>query len=193
MRMILLLALGWGLIGSVPAFGDDRARPAEFFEARIRPILVEHCTRCHGPKKQESGLRLDSREGLLKGNDAGPVVVPGRPEESPLIEAVRHGGAVKMPPKAKLPDQAIADLTAWVEMGAPWPEAAAARSTSSGVPDAAAIAAAARGTGRSSPSGMSRPRPSGMPPGRPTRSTASSWPGSRPPGCRRRRRPTSAP
>ncbi len=144
MRMILLLALGWGLIGSVPAFGDDRARPAEFFEARIRPILVEHCTRCHGPKKQESGLRLDSREGLLKGNDAGPVVAPGRPDESPLVEAVRHGGAVKMPPAGKLPDRAIADLAAWVEMGAPWPEAAAARSTSSGVPDAAAIAAAAR-------------------------------------------------
>ncbi len=144
MRMILLLALGWRMIGSVPVFGDDPFRRAEFFEARIRPILVERCIKCHGPKKQESGLRLDSREGLLKGNDAGPVVAPGRPEESPLVDAVRYGGAVKMPPAGKLPDRAIADLVAWVGMGAYWPGAAPASSASSGVPDAVAIAAAAR-------------------------------------------------
>jgi hypothetical protein len=147
MKVILLLAVGLGLTGSPPAFSGEPRQRAEFFEARVRPILVEHCTRCHGAKKQESGLRLDSREGLLKGNDAGPVVTPGHPGESPIVEAVRYGGAVKMPPAGKLPDQAVADLVAWVEMGAPWPEALPSSKgslASSGVPDATAIAAAAR-------------------------------------------------
>ena len=137
MRISLVCAAGLCLSGSLAIADDEagatKARPraqgtsafaehAEFFEARIRPILAEHCIRCHGPKKQESGLRLDSRAGVLKGNDAGPVVVPGRPEESPLIEAIHYDATVKMPPKAKLPQQAIADLTAWVGMGVPWPE-----------------------------------------------------------------------
>src|SRR5262245_4414728 len=137
MRISLVCAAGLCLFGSL-AIADDRigeakaeprarrtsaaAEHAEFFEARIRPILAEHCIRCHGPKKQESGLRLDSREGVLKGNDAGPVVVPGRPEESPLIEAIGYDAPVKMPPRAKLPERAIADLAAWVRMGVPWPE-----------------------------------------------------------------------
>lgn len=94
----------------------------EFFEARIRPVLAENCQSCHGPKKQEAGLRLDSREALLKGSDSGPVIEPGKPEESPLIEAIGHSGPIKMPPKKKLPAQAIADLTQWVGSGAPWPE-----------------------------------------------------------------------
>jgi hypothetical protein len=140
MRTSLLLAAGLSLCGSMPTFADDlRADRAEFFEARVRPILVEHCTKCHGPRKQESGLRLDSRAGLLKGNDVGPVVTPGRPAESPLVEAVRYDGAVKMPPAGKLPDRAVADLVAWVQMGTPWPEATAS-ATSSGVPDAGAAA-----------------------------------------------------
>ena len=123
MRIIFLLTAGLCVTGPLATAGDEAKRldHSEFFESRIRPILVEHCFRCHGPKKQESGLRLDSREGLLKGNDAGPVVVPGRPDESPLIEAIGHDGPVKMPPKAKLPAQAIADLTAWVKLGLPWP------------------------------------------------------------------------
>ncbi len=107
------------------------AHQAEFFEARIRPILAEHCHRCHGPKKQESGLRLDTREGLLKGSDNGPVVMPDKPEQSPLIEAIRYDSSVKMPPKAKLPRQAIDDLTAWARLGAPWPEASQASTATS--------------------------------------------------------------
>ncbi len=124
MGIILLLTIGLSISGPVVSAADGaKARDhAEFFEARIRPVLVEHCISCHGPKKQESGLRLDSRAGLLKGNDAGPVVVPGQPDESPLIEAISHNGPVKMPPKAKLPAQTIADLRVWVEMGIPWPE-----------------------------------------------------------------------
>ncbi len=95
---------------------------AEFFEARIRPILSEYCVSCHGPRKQQSGLRLDSQEGLLKGTDGGPVVVQGRPDESAMIKAIRHDAAIKMPPRSKLPAQAITDLTTWVQIGAPWPD-----------------------------------------------------------------------
>jgi hypothetical protein len=121
--IIILLAAGLCVSGPLASAGDEAKRldHNEFFESRIRPVLVEHCFACHGPKKQESGLRLDSREGLLKGNDAGPVVVPGRPDESPLLEALSHDGPIKMPPKAKLPAQAIADLTAWVKLDIPWP------------------------------------------------------------------------
>ena len=97
------------------------AEHAEFFEARIRPLLSEHCVSCHGPKKQQSGLRLDSQEGLLKGADSGPVVVSGRPEESALVKAIRHDATIKMPPKSKLPAQAIVDLTTWIRVGVPWP------------------------------------------------------------------------
>ena len=122
--IVLLLAMStFGLPGETPQGGDG----LEFFERRVRPVLVERCVECHGPKKQENGLRLDSRAALLKGGDGGPAIEPGKPDESPLVEAVTHAGAVKMPPKGKLADQAVADLTAWVRMGAPWPETAAAK------------------------------------------------------------------
>jgi hypothetical protein len=93
------------------------------FESTIRPLLAEHCYKCHGEKKQWSGLRLDSREALLAGGDLGPAVVPGQPNESRLIVAVRHtDDDLKMPPDSKLTDQQIADLSRWVEMGAPFPD-----------------------------------------------------------------------
>ena len=59
----------------------------EFFESKVRPVLAERCFRCHGPEKQKGGLRLDSREGMLKGSTSGPVIVPGQPEKSLVIEA----------------------------------------------------------------------------------------------------------
>lgn len=93
----------------------------QLFESRVRPVLVMHCQKCHGPAKQQSGLRLDTKAALLVGGDSGPVVVPGKPEESPLIEAINHAG-LKMPPKEKLPADAIAALTDWVRQGAPWPD-----------------------------------------------------------------------
>ena len=135
MRISLLLIAELCLAMSV-ASADDQAMPSkpkretspitrehtEFFEARIRPILVEHCVLCHGPKKRQAGLRLDSQAGLQKGAESGPVVVPGRAEDSPLIDAIRHDSAIKMPPKSKLSNQAIVDLTTWVQIGAPWPD-----------------------------------------------------------------------
>ncbi|MFO0888519.1 MAG: PSD1 and planctomycete cytochrome C domain-containing protein [Isosphaeraceae bacterium] len=127
----LPISAGFVLLWAALSSGADPVGPpaveehGNFFEARIRPILADHCTSCHGPKKQEAGLRLDSREGLLKGADSGPVVDPGQPGASPLVEAVEYAGPTRMPPKGKLPDQAIKDLTEWVRLGARWPESRA--------------------------------------------------------------------
>ncbi len=127
--------------GQVPLAADvqtsgqpqiDR-QASDFFEKEVRPILVEHCQSCHGAKKQESNLRLDSPTGLTNGGDSGPVIVANSPEQSLLIEVVRYGGAIKMPPRGKLPEQAIASLEKWVTTGAKgWN---AASTTSSASPD----------------------------------------------------------
>ena len=98
-----------------------------FFETAVRPVLVEHCQKCHGEKKQWSNFRLDSREAILKGGDYGPGIVPGKPEESLLIKAIRHTEEdLKMPKEGKLTDRQIADLVKWVEMGAPFSPAVVA-------------------------------------------------------------------
>ena len=95
----------------------------EFFEKQVRPVLADQCYKCHGPEKQKGGLRMDSREALLKGGEDGAVVVPGKPEESSLIKSINHVGDSKMPEKAdKLPEAQIAALSEWVKMGLPWPE-----------------------------------------------------------------------
>jgi len=109
-----------GLIAVMPARGADTAA-VEFFETKIRPIFVENCQSCHGVEKQKNGLQLDSAAAVRKGGDSGPVITPGEPDKSRLIEAVRQTGELKMPPKGKLPDEAIAALTEWVKLGAPWP------------------------------------------------------------------------
>ena len=112
----------------VAAESDD-----EFFEAKIRPILVKRCEACHSSKlgKTQSGLALDSRQGWQKGGESGPAVVPGKLDESLLIRAVRYGSDdVKMPPEesgGKLPDAEIALLTEWVSRGAPDPRIEAVR------------------------------------------------------------------
>ncbi len=91
------------------------------FENEVRPILVEHCQSCHGAKKQELGLRLDSAKGLRAGSDNGAVVISGNVEKSSLIEAVRYRGDLQMPPRGKLSDAEIASLEKWVQAGAVWP------------------------------------------------------------------------
>src|SRR3954451_16934050 len=92
----------------------------QFFESQVRPILLEQCLSCHGEKKVKAGLRLDSRAAILSGGDSGPAIVPGKPEESPLVAAIRYEGP-EMPPKGKLPQRQVEALTQWVKMGAPWP------------------------------------------------------------------------
>ncbi len=105
----------------------------EFFEAKVRPLLDQHCSSCHAKGKSKGGLSLASREAMLKGGDsAQPAVVPGDPDQSPLIVAVKYDDAVKMPKKYKLKDQEIAVLAAWVKRGAPWPAATGAAAVRTG-------------------------------------------------------------
>jgi hypothetical protein len=98
---------------------------AEFFEKKVRPVLVEHCVKCHGAdaRKVKGGLRLDSRSALLRGGDGGPAVVPGEPSRSKLIGAVKYKDVdLQMPPKGKLSEAVIANLVTWVRDGAVWPD-----------------------------------------------------------------------
>jgi hypothetical protein len=102
------------------------AEAVEFFEKKVRPVLAEQCYSCHGEKKQSASLRLDRKADFLKGGDNGPVVVPGDPDKSPMIRAVRKSGELKMPPKKTLPAAAVEALTHWVKIGAPYPDDAVA-------------------------------------------------------------------
>ena len=112
---VLCAASGWS--------AEPIAFPAEqveFFETQVRPLLVEHCQKCHGPDKQQADLRLDTRELALKGGENGPVLVASDPNSSRLIEAVRYQGDLQMPPDGKLAEAQIAVLEKWVALGAPW-------------------------------------------------------------------------
>jgi len=112
------------------AASDSTSAQLQFFESKIRPLFADNCFKCHSQQaeKVKGGLLLDTREGVLKGGETGPVIVPGDPEKSLLIKAVRYTDPdLQMPPKNKrLSAQQIADLEAWVKMGAPDPRAASA-------------------------------------------------------------------
>ncbi|MGH7129582.1 MAG: DUF1549 domain-containing protein, partial [Planctomycetaceae bacterium] len=87
-----------------------------------RPLLAKHCLDCHGEKKQQADLRLDSRAAMLQGNETGPAIVPGRPDESRLVQVNHYDEFdVQIPPPGKLQEEAIAALTEWIRLGAPWP------------------------------------------------------------------------
>jgi cytochrome c553 len=119
-RTLLVMLLAALATGRAAADADADAGLA-FFEAKIRPVLVEHCYRCHGEKKQRGNLRLDSKDAMLKGGDSGPALVVGKAAESLLIKAIRHDGELKMPEGNKLPANVMADFEKWVAMGAPDP------------------------------------------------------------------------
>ena len=119
-KLLLLLYLLIGPATTVPA-AEPNAEAVEFFEKKIRPILVTHCSECHslGSKKRQGGLLLDSRDGWMRGGDSGAVIIPGDPDKSLLILAVRQTDKdLRMPPKQKLTDTQIADLEMWVKNGA---------------------------------------------------------------------------
>ena len=111
------------------------AKDLEFFEKNIRPLLARSCYECHSLQsaKVKGGLILDSREGLLKGGDNGPAVVPGDPVKSLLIKAVKYGDEdLQMPPKHELATSQIRLLEQWVVMGAPDPRNGIAPVTNTG-------------------------------------------------------------
>jgi hypothetical protein len=110
---------GLGAAEPVPAITPEQERQ---FEQKVRPLLAANCWECHGEKKQESGLRLDSRSGMIDGGDSGErAIVPGDPDRSLFVRAINHLGDYHMPPKRKLADDDIAALTDWVRQGAFWP------------------------------------------------------------------------
>lgn len=106
------------------AYGELTDEQRNFFERKIRPVLVEQCYECHSTqsKKVKGGLMLDTKEATLHGGDSGPAIVPGKISDSLLIEAIRYGNKdMEMPPKGKLAESIIADFETWVKMGAPDP------------------------------------------------------------------------
>ncbi|MDG1510485.1 MAG: PSD1 and planctomycete cytochrome C domain-containing protein [Mariniblastus sp.] len=110
--------------GAADAGADDKifsSRQLDFFENKIRPLLVQHCLECHGPAKSENGLRLDSRSAILLGGDSGPAAIAGTPKGSMIIQSVSHSGDYDMPPNKKLADEEIAALSQWISMELPWP------------------------------------------------------------------------
>jgi hypothetical protein len=119
LSLLLLLAAG--------AHAQEADREGiEFFEKKIRPVLVDRCYSCHSAeaKKLKGDLYVDSREGLLKGGELGPAIVPGDPDKSLLIKAIRYTDEeLKMPPKGKLTKEVVADFEAWIKRGAPDPRA----------------------------------------------------------------------
>lgn len=116
-----LLSTGLWLVATAASLmaAEPTADQIEFFEKKIRPVLVRECYECHAAdsKVLQAGLRLDNRESLLKGGDGGPVVVPGNAKKSGLIAALKYE-STEMPPKGRLPDDVIADFENWINQGA---------------------------------------------------------------------------
>jgi hypothetical protein len=125
-RVSLLLSLAMFALGSrawadpAPTAGD------EFFEKEVRPLLVERCIKCHGGEKTRGGLKLTSRDAVLQGGDSGPAAVPGKPNDSRLVQLLHRDDTTRMPKNGALLEHDIAVMTRWVEMGLPYPSSAAA-------------------------------------------------------------------
>lgn len=107
------------LLAALPLLSEARA--GEDFEKKVRPLLAEHCFKCHGATKQSGELRLDSREAIIQGGKRGPAAIAGKPDASLLIQATAHKGDLRMPPKEKLTGSQLASLRGWITRGLPWP------------------------------------------------------------------------
>jgi len=126
-RCLAPFALICVLLASASTAHAQAADPQaiEFFEQKIRPVLVEQCYACHSvearnAKKLKGGLLLDTAAGVLNGGESGPAIVAGKPAESLLIKALKYDG-LEMPPNSKLADAVVADFVKWIELGAPDP------------------------------------------------------------------------
>ncbi len=115
----IVLVVAWSSIGSCLFAESPEVQSLKLFEQHVRPTLLDQCIRCHGPKKQQGGLRLDSKAWVMKGGDSGAVITPGNPEESLLVEAVRYTDpGLEMPPKGRLDAKTIQGIEKWVQLGA---------------------------------------------------------------------------
>jgi hypothetical protein len=134
LRSVTPLLIGIITAGSIGFSNPETSRTpsakdSELFEAKVRPVLAKNCYACHGPDQQQSGLRVDSRDGLLKGGKRGPAMVPGSPASSLLVKAIRHDG-LKMPIGSRLKDYEIAAFEEWIRNDAVWPSAPNAKTGS---------------------------------------------------------------
>lgn len=121
---LCLAVAGIVLFGSLGSHAAQDAAALKFFENEVRPLLAKNCYECHGPQKKKNGLRLDNLAYILQGGEGGAAIVPGKPDESLLMEFVSFKDSDhEMPPDGKLADRQIAALRNWIAMGAPWPEA----------------------------------------------------------------------
>ncbi len=118
---LLISVAATGYLSADDVVADEQMR---FFESEVRPLLAEKCWGCHNEEKQKGELRLDSLSAMLSGGESGPAIVPGKPDESTLIAAIRYE-SLEMPPAGQLNELQIAVLTKWISLGAPWPEGGA--------------------------------------------------------------------
>ena len=187
------------LLVAAGAVAAAQSPEIEFFERRIRPVLVERCEVCHSSRLEEpmGNLRVDSREGLLAGGASGPALMPGSPDRSLMIKALSYLDPVlKMPPTGKLPDRVVEDFRTWIAAGAADPR---------GAPVEAVSEASGEPSGPGTPIEKGRrwwafqaleervAPPFPIRTGRDGRSTPSSWPGSRSTACGRPLKRTDGP
>src|ERR1700741_2743871 len=117
MKHIVLALLG-GFVATALQAAENDPKGIDFFEKHIRPVLVANCYQCHSASAKElkGELRVDTKEGIRKGGESGAAVIPGKPDASLLIQAMRHEEGMEMPPNNKLPESVIANCVKWVEM-----------------------------------------------------------------------------
>ncbi len=124
-RSVVTLLRCWCilLVVGIPA-GLHAADDAEsFFEAKIRPVLIKHCLKCHGGEQTSQGFSVRSRDLLLQGGETGPAIVAGDPDKSLLLKAITYDGDLQMPPDDPLPQHVVANFRRWIKQGAVWPKA----------------------------------------------------------------------
>src|SRR5262245_60612618 len=114
-----IIAVLW--VGSISMAAPENDNPVQFFESKIRPVLVAHCVGCHGEKVRMAGLNLSNADGFSRGADNGPIVVKGDPTASRIIKAISYDDKIKMPPTGKLDASDIEAFKTWVQKGAIWP------------------------------------------------------------------------
>src|SRR5262249_52146416 len=114
---------GCAATATCPGQPTNNDAAVDSFEKKVRPLLAEQCFNCHSANTNaKGGLRVDDRNGLIRGGDTAPAIVPGKPEKSLLLQAVKQTHEkIKMPPKKQLSEEQIADLTKWIADGAAWP------------------------------------------------------------------------